>query len=208
MMRVALLLVCVPFVFAESATDRVSAAVGLLQARRYEPAALNIRDALKQFPDSAELWNLLGICESELKNVTVARSAFEHGLTLAPGAVGLNENLGLLFFQQNDYTSAKLYLLRALKLGSTNAGVRYSLAAARIRTGDRTSGAAELVALEQELAKEPDYWSERGWVEIATNPAAAAGSFDRALAIAPQDVRALNGAASAAEALQNDERAR
>jgi tetratricopeptide (TPR) repeat protein len=64
-----------------------------------------------------------------------------------------------------------------------------------------------LIQLEEHLADKPDYWSERGWAELATDPTAAARSFDRALALAGDDVRALNGAASAAEAVHEDEKA-
>src|SRR4051794_31283624 len=104
MMRVALLLVWVSLACAESPAERVSAAAALVQSGRYESAVVGIRAGLKQFPETPDLWNLLGICESELQNLNEARSAFERGIALAPGAIGLNENLGLLFFRQNDYT--------------------------------------------------------------------------------------------------------
>jgi tetratricopeptide (TPR) repeat protein len=66
---------------------------------------------------------------------------------------------------------------------------------------------AALLRLEPALAAHPDYWAERGWVELRADPARAAASFDRALALAPTDLRALNGAASAAEAQGQNEKA-
>jgi tetratricopeptide (TPR) repeat protein len=61
--------------------------------------------------------------------------------------------------------------------------------------------------LESQLSGEPEYWKERGRIELRLSPAEAGSSFDRALALAPDDADALNGAASASEAAKDDEKA-
>ena len=156
---------------------------------------------------AADLWNLLGICESELHQDAAARSAFDRGLQLDPKSVALNENSGLFRFRAGEYKDAVALLSRALALGSDKPGVAFSLAASLVRTGGGDRGLAILRKLEPALSGEAAYWTERGWVEVRNDPAAAAASFDRALALAPNDVRALNGGATAAEAADDDEKA-
>jgi len=119
----------------------------------------------------------------------------------------LNENLGFLFYRSGDYSSAKQYLSRAVALGSREAGVAFSLAASRVRSGEPDKGLVMLRELEARLRNVAEYWTERGWVELRRSSEDASLSFDKALTIEPQNVRALNGAASAAELQHQNERA-
>ena len=136
------------------------------------------------------------------------RNAFLAGLKVAPDSIPLHQNFGLLYFNDGDYQHARRWLAKAVALGSTEPGVAFSLAASEIRTGEELQGYGRLLKLEEPLRAQPAYWSERGWVELRQqNPAAASSSFDRALALDSEDIRALNGAASAAEAQHQDEKA-
>jgi tetratricopeptide (TPR) repeat protein len=203
-----LLLLCAIFGNAQPRPEASSVQVlQQIQARDFQRASATLKLLLRASPANAEYWNLLGICESELDDNSGARSAFESGLRLAPDSISLNENLGYLFYKTGDYSSAKKYLSRAVALGSPQAGVAFSLAACQIRTGERERGLTTLRELESRLAGVADYWTERGWVELRNNPSDASGSFDKALAIEPQNIRALNGAASSAELGHQDERA-
>jgi Flp pilus assembly protein TadD len=181
--------------------------VNEIAARDFKAACETLRPMAHQSPHEPDVWNLLGICESELGRTDAAREAFLSGLKFAPDSIPLHENLGLLYFNRGDFGHARRYLARAIALGSSQPGVSFSLAASEIRTGEPKEGLARLVTLEKPLADRAAYWTERGWVELRENPTAAAASFDRALALAPDDVRALNGAASSAEAHHEDEKA-
>ncbi len=162
---------------------------------------------LRLYPRSAELWNLLGIADSELGNAPSAQRAFEQGLQIAPNSLSLNENLGLLFFRQLDYAHAKKNLARAVQLGSGKPGVLFSLAASRLRTGEPAQALRDLNSLQPALSGVPDYWDERGRAELSASPMEAEQSFARALALSPHDIAALNGAATAAERQHLDEKA-
>ncbi len=210
MLRAQLLLLFVPFLargVQESSADIGTRAAQRMERGDYVGAAEVLRPYLRRSPGHPDLWNLLGICESESNHTDAAREAFESGLRLDPGSVGLHENLGFLYFRNENYAQARKYLSDAISLGSDKPGVAFSLAASRIRTGEREAGLAQLKELEPGLSREPSYWTERGWAELRDSAAAASESFDRALALAPDDLRALNGAASAAEASHEDERA-
>ncbi len=184
----------------ERATDQI-------QHGDFRSASQLLHQWLNKYPKDAELWNLLGIAETELKDPDAAKLAFERGLALAPDSVSLNENAGFLYYRQADYENAKKYLQQAVKLGSKNPGVRFSLAASLLRTGEPAGALAELKALEPALANSTDYWEERGRAELLNDPGRAETSFGRALALQPDSLAALNGAASAAEKQGLDEKA-
>jgi tetratricopeptide (TPR) repeat protein len=206
-------LICITAQFYLSAEQKhalptvANVAAQKIQAGEFESACGIVQKALQQTPKDVELWNLLGIAETELHRPTAAQDAFQHGLQLAPNSVSLNENIGFLFYRQGNYTSAKKYLGRAVSLGSQKSGVLFSLAASRLRTGEREKALFELKSLERSLASFSNYWVERGTAELPHDMAAAETSFARALDLAPASVPALNGAAYVAEAQDLDEKA-
>lgn len=205
--KVTLFLVARLLIGQGSAQKAGEFATQQIQNGDFQGAAQLLQQALRQYPKDIELWNLLGIARTELKEAESAKSAFERGLLLAPDSVSLNENIGLLFFQEAGYASAKKYLGRAVQLGSSKPGVRFSLAGARLRTGDETEALADLQSLEPVLGNVSEYWEERGRAELLKNPARAEMSFNRALALKPASLAALNGAAAAAEKQSLDEKA-
>jgi len=178
-----------------------------IQNGNFESASKLLRQELRGHPKNIELWNLLGIAETELRRPESAERAFKQGLAIAPRSVSLNENVGLLFYRQGDYRSAKQYLQTAAELGSQNPGVRFSLAASRLRTGEEAEALAELKALEPALRGVSDYWEERGRAELPNDAVRAESSFNRALDLKPDSLVALNGAAEAAEKQGLDEKA-
>ena len=178
-----------------------------IQNGNFESASKLLQQELRGHPKDIALWNLLGIAETELKRPESAERAFMQGLALAPHSVSLNENIGLLFYRQGNYLKAKQYLQTAVELGSQNPGVRFSLAACRLRTGEEAKALAELKALEPELKGISDYWEERGRAELPSDAVRAESSFNRALDLKPNSLVALNGAAAAAEKQGLDEKA-
>jgi tetratricopeptide (TPR) repeat protein len=191
----------------ESAASIEQLAINLIQSGHPAEASRLLLPSVKRFQADVNLWNLLGIADTEAGNLKSARDAFERGLALAPKSAELNENIGLLFFRQGDYSNAKKYLSAAVNLGSSKPGVLFSLAAARLRTGEPTEALSQLISLESALNNNSDYWDERGRAELFHDSRRAADSFDRALAITPDNVPALNDAATAAERQGLDDKA-
>lgn len=188
-------------------TSAIAEAVHEMQSGDFSSARKLLLKSVQENPSDIELWNLLGIAETELQHPDQAKAAFARGLRLEPASVSLNENLGFLLYRQAEYTLAKKYLARAVALGSDKPGVRFSLAAAKLRTGQEHEALAELRQLEKPLESVSDYWQERGRAELALDPASASSSFDRALALAPDNPLLLNSAATAAERQGLDEKA-
>ncbi len=178
-----------------------------MEARDFQTACAELRGLSTKPPQSVDVWNLLGVCESELHNAAAARAAFQRGLSLDPKSLSLNQNAGYFFFRQDDFEMARQCLGRAVSLGASDPEVLFNLAVAQHRTGHDPDALRNLLSLEPRLNGESFYWEERGWVELPENSSAAAGSFARALALAPDSLRALHGAASAAEAQGEEEKA-
>jgi tetratricopeptide (TPR) repeat protein len=182
-------------------------AIEMIQRGEFAKAQQALEGELRRSPQDAALWNLLGIASTELHETAKAHDAFARGLKIAPNSVSLNENTGLLFFKEADYRNAKKYLLKAAGLGRQNPGVKFSLAASRLRTGEPERALEELKSLEAPLGGSSEYWEERGRAEILTDAPAAEVDFSRAIELNPHSSVAFNGAASAAEKQGLDEKA-
>jgi tetratricopeptide (TPR) repeat protein len=191
---------------ASSAND-AGEATQKIQAGDFEAATTLLHKGLAAHPSNADLWNLLGIAETELHHMGLAKEAFEHGLQIAPSSITLNENFGFLFYRSAQYKEAQTYLERAVSLGSDKAGVRFSLAASMMRNGQVPQALASLTSLEPVLADSPEYWEERGRAELPVDAVRAGKSFERALALAPNRAVALNGEALALEKRGRDQEA-
>lgn len=182
-------------------------AVESIQSGNVQAAKQLLENALRHHPNEITLWNLLGIAEGELRETAAAEQAFRRGLQLAPQSATLNENLGLLYYKRADYAHAEKYLGKAVSLGSQNPAVRFSFAGAELRNGKRQQAVALLRQLEPALGTRSEYWEERGMAEIPADAAQAEQSFGHALRLSPDSLRALNGAAWAAERQGLDEKA-
>lgn len=205
---VALLLLLGSSSFGQQSVDALRAdATRLIETRDFDGASKALRRAVRLYPHEDQLWNLLGISEGELGRLDSSRDSFQRGLRYSPKSVFLHENLGFLYYREANYDSAKRYLKQAVSLGSRNPGVFFSLAASRARTGERKQALVELKALETALSSNADYWIEFGWIQLPDDPDSAEFSFSRALALTPENIRALNRAATAAELQQLDEKA-
>ncbi|HEY7302917.1 MAG TPA: tetratricopeptide repeat protein [Bryobacteraceae bacterium] len=191
----------------ETAQTVAEKAARQIQAGEFQAARSLLQKAVHDHPSDAELWNLLGITETELHDEDSAKKDFEQGLRLLPDSIDLHENLGFLYYRRADYVSAKKYLQRAVELGSKKPGVLFSLAASKLRTGNQAEAISELKSLEPALAGNAEYWEERGRADLTRDPAAAERSFERALDLAPRNLTSLNGAAAAAEKQGLDEKA-
>ncbi len=189
-------------------TDALAqSAIQMIQKGEFTEAQQMLETELHRSPNEVALWNLLGVVRTELHDNAKARNAFEHGLRLAPNSISLNENTGLLFFKEADYRNAKKYLMKAVEKGSQSPGVRFSLAASRLRTGEPAKALEELKSLEAQLSGSSDYWEERGRAEMLTDAPAAETDFIRAIDLNPKSLVALNGAATVGEKRGLDEKA-
>src|SRR6185437_2731916 len=109
----------------QSESEAIASATAQIQRGDFRGAKSLLEKSVQAQPGRPELWNLLGIADTELQDISSAKAAFERGLKLAPDSVSLHENAGLLFYRQADYSNARQYLARAVALGSKKPGVLF-----------------------------------------------------------------------------------
>lgn len=93
------LLVFLPFAWSQSPKSAVDAVTSALRNKEFGKAGELSKQALKQFPNDAQLWTLQGIAldnQGESKNALVA---FQHALKIAPDYVAALAGAGQLFYQ-------------------------------------------------------------------------------------------------------------
>ena len=205
---IAALLISLPFsAGAQSHATELRQAAELMQESKFG-AAVNILDGVVQADTSdLEAWNLLGIASAQSGQSAKAEAAFRAGLRVNPTGVSLLENLGFLYYQQARYADAAEFLSKAVDQGSHTPGVRFSLAASRLRIGESGPARQDLIALEPDLRDRHEYWEERGRADLLAQPRDAESEFVRALELDGRSLVALNGAAQAAAAQNLDEKA-
>jgi tetratricopeptide (TPR) repeat protein len=86
----------------------------MLAAGRLYPAEQATRDAIERDPDRAEAHRLLGQILVRRRKPALAVSEFERAAELAPGAAGIDRELGLARFDAADFEGARVAIARAL----------------------------------------------------------------------------------------------
>jgi len=76
--------------------------------------------ALKNFPDSAMSYNLVGWAMTANKDYTKGKEFLKKALEIQPNFDAATLNLGWLYEKQNDIKTAKEYYLETIKLGKGN----------------------------------------------------------------------------------------
>ncbi len=113
----------------EPKNDFYRSRYGLLLVNTKAPAAavLRIKEALKEFPDSASLWFALGIAHFDDNKIAEAQNAFEKALTIDAKLVPALAYLGAVFVEQTRYNEAVKIYEQAIGLNKNVALLYYLL---------------------------------------------------------------------------------
>jgi tetratricopeptide (TPR) repeat protein len=93
------LLVFLPFAFSQSPKSAVEAVTSALRNKEFGKAGELSKQALKQFPNDAQLWTLQGIALENQGERENALMAFQRALKIAPDYVAALAGAGQLFYQ-------------------------------------------------------------------------------------------------------------
>jgi tetratricopeptide (TPR) repeat protein len=92
-------------------------------------AVIRLQEAVKEFPNSARLWLMLGVAQLTRREKSVeARGSFTRALELDPKSVAALAYLGTTYSEQGQYAEAIKYYERAIAVGPGST-VPYYLAA-------------------------------------------------------------------------------
>lgn len=109
-----------------------------LNARRYNEAAQNLKDALAVEPGNPELWNDLGYAEMFAGDLTTATTALDEYHRIRPSDPNALDSLGDVNFYFGKFADAVQYYRQSFDEDKTfNSGTAmWKAAHARLRTGD------------------------------------------------------------------------
>lgn len=105
-------------------TDR---AVLAYDAKRYDEALKELKEALRLNPESVDALYYHGLVLSALKRPSEALASLEKALKLRPGDVDVTFQLGILYFNQKDYEKAELLLQQVHRVSPKRPNIGYYL---------------------------------------------------------------------------------
>jgi tetratricopeptide (TPR) repeat protein len=176
----------------------ISYALGLCYAQLgdYHRAANALDASLALWPDYFATHYQRARCHHELKEYTEAIDEFSAALRLRPDFLDAYVDRALARRALGDYNGADADLTHALKEGISATRVYFIRAAVRRQLGNISGADADRA---EGLRREPSdevSWVARGLARMAADPKGALADFDRALAVNPLYLPALEDRAA------------
>ena len=119
---------------------------------------------VERFPNTWQHWNNLGNVARARGNAVRAREAYEHALTLHPGATRTRANLGVLLLSGNDFIAAAEALDIAARSAEAEPSMRIWAAVAHQALGDVAAVDALLSGWQQWPRGSEESLLELGWL--------------------------------------------
>lgn len=173
-----------------SAQDsQIQAISSALQAHEFVRAEDLARDALKQFPDNAQLWAMQGVAYSGLNETKQALDSFRAALKISPGYIPALQ--GAIQIEFNDGSSAGIpHLKRLLKLRPTDQTSHAMLAVLEYQQGDCADAVIHFEKAGTLLDSKPDGLHAHAACLVKLRQFdKAVEVFKSVLALNPEDVR-------------------
>lgn len=167
-----------------------------LAAGRLDSARADLLRARELAGDLPPILHLTALLEKRSGNLAAAADAFTAALRLTPNDPQLNMNFGVLLQAIGDAEGALAHYERALAFAPGSLDVRFNRALLLAAVGRSDEALAEADALIAARPSEPRFHTLRGVALRDRNRLADAGeAFDRALALDPTRLLALQGRA-------------
>jgi tetratricopeptide (TPR) repeat protein len=151
--------------------------------------------ALSLDPEFPWGWFHRGLLRLRTGRHDQARADFDRVLELRPDLVEALMNRALAHLGSNDLPAAEADLTAALELGAPYTRIHFMRARVRAQAGNHAGAQADIAeGLRREPADEQS-WVARGVARLPRDPAGALADFDRALALNPRSLSALQNKA-------------
>jgi len=103
-------------------------AAGLVALEQGKRAIAPLSQGVRQNPNNARLWSLMGAAHDQIGQFTKARDHYGRALALAPNDSNILANVGLSYALEGDPRTAEIWLRRAAANPQASAHVRQNLA--------------------------------------------------------------------------------
>ena len=116
-------------------------------------------ETYKQGPESAALWNKIGIAYHQLTDLNNAQKAYERAVKMDPMFVAAINNLGTIYYSKKNYRRAIRQYQRVLKLNPQSASTMANLGSAYFARKQYEQASD---AYQKALALDPEVFESRG----------------------------------------------
>jgi tetratricopeptide (TPR) repeat protein len=157
----AALVLCLPWIFAQSSGDQISAITTALRAREFNKALQLLQPALQQSPKSAQLWTLQGIAFSGEEREKEALASFHNALKISPQYLPALEGAAQLEYKAGSDQAIPL-LQQLLKLHPSDPTSHAMLAVLFCKRGDCAAAVQHFELSGSLLDSQPDALQQYG----------------------------------------------
>ena len=184
-----------------TAQDFLEAGKSALDARDYERAVEELKQAIQLNDNLTEAHFRLGNAYLQMQRHTNAEAAYRDALLIEPNDADVHANLGVALYSQNRFAEAEGSFRTGLQLSPSDAELHYLLGATLLQLSQHESGQLESAKqeLDQAIELKPDmpeawyglgvYYKETGQTEQAIQ------AFEHFLELPdPQDIQARSEA--------------
>jgi tetratricopeptide (TPR) repeat protein len=173
-------------------SERARAGLSAQKKGRFAEAAVLLREALAESPDSVDVAVNLGAVELQLGRTIAARAAFERGIELAPTDARALRDVAIGLFAMGHFAEAAARFEQSATIDGAMIGAWLGLARAKAELGERT---AAIGAAREAVARAGDEAS--AWIELhlasfddGARDHEFVGAAERGYALAPRSEHA------------------
>jgi len=148
---------------SNSADSYMLAGSTLLQLNEFEPARIDLDQAVRLNPKLPGLYSMDGTARDKMGDVKAAEAAFREALRLNPDDFEANLYLGAILLKRRELDESRPYLERAVRINGSSSMAVYEMAMLKSTTGQYESAAQDL----EKLVKNDPKWLEPH-VELAS----------------------------------------
>jgi len=104
---------------------------------KYQAAIQNYKNALKLYPNEANIYNNLGVAYSKVNDLNNAEINYKKAIKLKPSDALAYSNLGSIYERKKNYAEAAKYLEKYSKLTPSDKDVYYNLCELYFKAGNK-----------------------------------------------------------------------
>ena len=182
----------------EPSQEQLQSLVTLYNQEQYQEALNKGSHLLEQFPNSINLYNIIGVTNKGLGKLDEAIEAYNKALSIKPDFTEAYNNMGLALKEQGKLDEAIGAYNKALSIKPDNAEAYYNMGNA-LKNQGKLDEAVE--AYNKALSIKPDYAKAHNNLGVTLKEQGkldeAIGAYNKALSIKPDNAEAYNNMGNA-----------
>lgn len=170
---------------------RVQQAAKLLDQQRHAEALGRLEELVRDYPESARSWTLLGWAQMQMRQSSAAEQSLQIAIQLDPDVCGARLYLGTIRHQRKDRAGAMVLFREAIQRKPNYLEAHFNLGACLQEEGDRTAAIAAFRAAIRCQPLSAAAHARLGELLLAENPAEGRSHLQQAIDLDPNERRAV-----------------